>query len=358
MGVKNMRLKTPISLCMIAKNEEAFIGGALESVKSILGFEDMIVADTGSADNTREIAAGQGAKVFDFEWRDDFSAARNFAAEKAAHDWILVLDADEEVVGADIPGLRSFIKDASAIGKVEMIEMSDREHNHISRLYNRKISCYEGSIHEQIAPKGDRRTTRREAPIRAIHHGYLPEIMQARGKLERNEKLLLKELESNPGDSYLLFQMGKNFFIGGRDLQRACAYFEKALSCCGDPRLDFIYTTVECLGYALINTGQYAKALELREKYARQYGGIPQFRFLSAHIYQNNGMLIEAVECYESCIGADSVDYKGITSYLSHYNIGVILECVGMPGDAVRMYENCGDYGPAKARLAEMQGGQ
>ena len=353
-----MSRKTPVSLCMIANNEEAFIGAALESVKAALCLDDMIVVDTGSDDNTKEIAAGHGAKVFDFEWRDDFSAARNFGAEKAANDWILVLDADEEVIGADIPGLRSFIKDASAVGQIEMIEMSDREHNRISRLYNRKNSGYEGRIHEQVTPRANRRAIRKEAPIRAIHHGYLPEIMQGRGKLERNEKLLLEELESSPYDSYLLFQLGKNFFIGGRDLAKACDYFEKALSCCDDPRLDYIYATVECYGYALINTGQYAEALALREKYAKQYGGITQFRFLSAHIYQNSGMLVEAVECYESCIGAGADDYKGITSYLSYYNIGVILECVGMKEDAMKMYENCGDYEPAKARLAEMQGKQ
>ena len=349
-----MSLKTSISLCMIAKNEEDFIGGALESVKSALGLEDMIVVDTGSADKTKEIAIEQGAKVIGFEWCDDFSAARNFAAEKAAYDWILMLDADEELIEADIPELRRFIKDTSVVGQVEMIEMSDREYNHISRLYNRKNSKYEGCIHEQITPLSNRRTTRREAPIRAIHHGYLPEIMQGKGKLERNEKLLLKELESNPDDSYLLFQLGKNFFIGGRDLPKACVYFEKALSCNDDPRIDHIYKTVECYGYALINTGQYKKALKLMEKYAKQCNGIPQFRFLSAHIYQNNGMLIEAVECYESCIGADAADYKGITSYLSYYNMGVILECVGMLEDALKMYENCGDYEPAVKRLAEL----
>jgi len=339
---------------MIAKNEENFIGGALESVKSALGLQDLIVADTGSSDNTKETALENGAKVFDFEWCDDFSAARNFAAGKAAFDWILVLDADEEIIEVDIPKLEEFIKDALAVGQMEMIEMSDRERNLISRLYNRKNSAYEGSIHEQIMPLNNCLTVRREAPIRTIHHGYLPEIMQAKGKLERNEKLLLQELEAHPNDPYLLFQLGKNFFIGGRDLPQACLYFEKALECRANRPHDYLYTAAECYGYALINTGQYEKALKFREKYAKQYQSIPQFRFLSAHIFQNNGMFIEAVECYESCIGADAVDYKGITSYLSYYNIGVILECVGMTEDAVKMYENCGDYEPAVRRLKEM----
>ena len=66
-------------------------------------------------------------------------------------------------------------------------------------------------------------------------------------------------------------------------------------------------------------------------------------------------MLVEAVEQYESCIGVDTIDYSGITSYLSYYNIGVILECIEMTDDAVEMYENCGDYEPALKRLAELQ---
>ena len=68
------------------------------------------------------------------------------------------------------------------------------------------------------------------------------------------------------------------------------------------------------------------------------------------------GMLVEAVESYESCIGADTADQKGINSFLSYYNIGVILECVGMIEDAVQMYKNCGDYEPAKLRLEELLG--
>ena len=350
-----MSLKTRVSLCTIANNEEALLGGALVSVRSALGLEDMIVVDTGSSDRTAEIALEHGARVFDFKWRDDFSAARNFAAEKASNDWIFVLDADEEVTEADVGKLESFIKDANVVGKIAMIEMSDNERHMISRLYNRKNYMFEGKIHEQIVPAGSSAMQKKEAPILTIHRGYIKDIMQAKGKLERNERMLLKELESHPDDPYLLFQLGKNFFIGEGNLSQACDYFEKALSTGADPQYEYIYKAVECYGYALVNTGQYEKALELINKYSEHYMANPQFRFLSAHVMQNNGLFVEAVECYESCIGADIADYRGITSYLSYYNIGVILECVGMAADAVSMYENCGDYEPALKRLGELR---
>jgi glycosyltransferase involved in cell wall biosynthesis len=59
--------------------------------------DEMIIVDTGSTDTTRDIAEVFGAKVFDFEWNDDFAAARNHSLEKASGDWILVMDADEVI---------------------------------------------------------------------------------------------------------------------------------------------------------------------------------------------------------------------------------------------------------------------
>ena len=346
----------PISLCMIVKNEEFFLGAALGSVKAVLNLDDIIVADTGSTDRTKEIAADNGALVFDFEWCDDFAAARNFAADRAKNDWVLVLDADEEVISADISELEAFIKNSDTVGAVTKVEMSDKSTGPLSRLYNKKSYSYRGIIHEQIAPIGENKKIIKNAPIHIVHYGYAAEFKKARGKLERNERLLKKELSGNPGDPYLLYQLGKCYFDAERDLPQACGCFEKALATSPDYRLEYVYNLVECYGYALINTGKYAKAMRLIERFAKHYSGKPQYRYLTAHVYQNNGLFTEAVEQYESCIGADIVDYSGITSYLSYYNIGVVLECVGMVEDAIATYKNCGDYEPAIERLQELTG--
>ena len=347
-----MGLKKTLSLCMIAKNEEVFLDAAIKSARSVLGVDDIVIADTGSTDMTKEIAADNGAAVFDFVWCDDFSAARNFASDKAANDWVFVLDADEEVMGADIDELEKFLTGDQVVGSVSRVELSDKASTYESRVYNRKHYRYEGRVHEQITPLGNNKKSIEPVPIRIAHYGYLPEFERVNLKLERNEKLLKIELEEHPDDPYLLHQLGKCYFCNNRDLARACICFESALMSAPDVRIGYVYDMVECYGYALLNTGQYDKALKLRDDYAKYYESNPHFRFLSAHIYQNNGLLIEAVECFERCIGADTVDYKGITSFLSYYNIGVILECVGMVEDAVEMYKNCGDYEPAKKRLA------
>ena len=85
--------KTALSICMITKNEEAFLPDCLHSVTPIA--DEIILVDTGSTDQTKDIATIFGARVYDFKWNDDFSNARNFSLSKANGDWIFVFDADE-----------------------------------------------------------------------------------------------------------------------------------------------------------------------------------------------------------------------------------------------------------------------
>lgn len=84
-----------ISVCMIVKNEEERLSRCLGSLQGI--WDELLIADTGSTDRTKEIAESFGAKVYDFPWVDDFAAARNFIGEKATCDYIYSADADEEI---------------------------------------------------------------------------------------------------------------------------------------------------------------------------------------------------------------------------------------------------------------------
>lgn len=88
-----------ISLCMIVKNEAALLRQCLDSVQNIV--DEIIVVDTGSRDATRAIASKYNAKIYDFEWVENFSAARNYSLKQASCDWILVLDADETISVGD-----------------------------------------------------------------------------------------------------------------------------------------------------------------------------------------------------------------------------------------------------------------
>jgi hypothetical protein len=347
-----MESKLPVSACFIVKNEELFLDTALKSIRNVMGLSDIIVVDTGSDDRTKEIALDNKVRLFDFTWCDDFSAARNFSASKAENDWILWMDADEEVTQAEFEGMDDFFKSIEVIGMVTFVDLVDKLKGRAPRMYNRSAYRFEGNIHEQLrAINGRESLITTHLNVSLVHHGYLPEYGRVLGKLERNERLLLKELKKKPNDVFLLYQLGKSYFCDNRDLLKACECFEKALTIGVDVTINYTYNLVECYGYALVNTGQYEKALKLRDTFAEHYDNRAQFRFLSAHIYQNNGLFQEAVESYYSCIGAETNDMKGISSFLSYYNIGVIYECLGMIEDARKMYLSCGDFEPAVARL-------
>lgn len=88
-----------ISLCMIVRNEEQSLARCLSTVKKIA--DEIIIVDTGSTDNTKDIARRFGAKIFDFEWIDNFAAARNYAFSQATKEYILWLDADDTITAKD-----------------------------------------------------------------------------------------------------------------------------------------------------------------------------------------------------------------------------------------------------------------
>ncbi len=85
-----------VSLCAIVRNEAHQLGRCLASVAPHV--DEMILVDTGSTDDTVAIAQGFGARVYEFTWCDDFAAARNAALAHVTGDWVLVVDADEELV--------------------------------------------------------------------------------------------------------------------------------------------------------------------------------------------------------------------------------------------------------------------
>ncbi len=119
-----------ISLCMIVKNEEKILRRCLDSLKGI--YDEAIIVDTGSTDQTKAIAKEYTDKVYDFEWVDDFSKARNFAMSKATCDYIYMADADEVL---DEENRKKFLLLKQALdGEVEVVQM-----NYVNQLGNGSV---------------------------------------------------------------------------------------------------------------------------------------------------------------------------------------------------------------------------
>lgn len=147
-----------ISLCMIVKNEEAVLARCLDSVADLV--DEIVIVDTGSTDKTKEIAAHYTKHIYDFQWIDDFSAARNFAFSKATKDYIYSADADE-VIDAENRERFRILKE-SMLPEIEIVQMMygnqlqhgtvynfDKEYR--PKLFKRQRSfVWEEAIHEQV----------------------------------------------------------------------------------------------------------------------------------------------------------------------------------------------------------------
>ncbi len=147
-----------ISVCMIVKNEEEKLRICVESLKGI--YDELIIVDTGSCDNTPAIADELGAKVYNYEWQDDFSAARNYAFSKAGCDYIYSADADElideenrkkflvlkKAMDTDIDVVQMYYKGQLAFESVYNYDKELRP-----KLFKRNRSfIWEGAVHEQV----------------------------------------------------------------------------------------------------------------------------------------------------------------------------------------------------------------
>jgi glycosyltransferase involved in cell wall biosynthesis len=104
---------------MIVRNEEETLSACLESLKDVM--DEIIIVDTGSTDRTKDIAALYTSDIYNFNWIDDFAAARNFAFSKATGDYIYTADADE-ILDADNRKKLKFLKSA-LLPEVEIVQM-------------------------------------------------------------------------------------------------------------------------------------------------------------------------------------------------------------------------------------------
>jgi len=121
-----------ISLCMIVKNEEAILARCLDSVADLV--EEIIIVDTGSTDKTKEIAAKYTDRIYDFEWIDDFSAARNFAFSKASMEYIYTADADEVINEENREKFR--ILKENLLPEIEIVQMKYGNQLSFGTVYN------------------------------------------------------------------------------------------------------------------------------------------------------------------------------------------------------------------------------
>lgn len=344
-----------VSICMIVKNSHAQIAQCLKPLVP-LGYE-VIVVDTGSTDNTKQIAMKYTDKVYDYEWKQDFSEARNYSISKATNEYVLVIDSDEVTDFFDKKELERLIRvNPDGIGRLVQkngfIRNGEifRINNRVGRLFSKRLYQYEGKIHEQPAPIVDIDRYYYDIPVEVDHRGYDGNLETRRKKTNRNITILMKQLEDEGEDPYVLYQLGKSYHMQ-EDYLTACQWFDKALYYDLDTKLEYVQDMVESYGYALLNSKQYEKAMQLLGVYD-EFAVSADFVYLMGLIYMNNAMFTEAISEFIKATMIQFNKMDGVNSYRAYYNIGVIYECLGQIEKAKGYYSRCGDYGPALTRLS------
>lgn len=218
---KSKESKATLSISMIVKNEEKMLNGALESIKHIA--DEIVIIDTGSNDNTLEIAKKYNAKIGHFKWIDDFSAARNESLKLCTSDWILYLDADERLDErsqliikdlisntSDDIGAYYCILDSTYNTKKGESEVHTGAYPRLFRNLKYPRISFRGKIHEQISPSINEAGYKiAKSPIKIIHLGYAQELEVLDNKAKRNYQLLMKQISEKPRDGYLWYQLGQ-----------------------------------------------------------------------------------------------------------------------------------------------------
>ncbi len=347
-----------LSLAMIVKNEAKVLERCLRSVKPFV--DEMIVVDTGSTDDTRDIADRLGAKVESFSWVDDFSAARNFSVERTSGDWILVLDADEVVTPELGREIRQVVSETLVIGRLRVVSGFSLQGNkmesasYVSRLFPRG-GKFEGRIHEQVTGPWPRKNL--QGTLR--HDGY-----ERNDKSDRNRRLLERELVDAPNDTYLLYQLAVEHASVGKVVE-AYACQQRALALLNGTEPYAGSVVVDAL-YSLLQLRRLEEAVAMIERYRAQLGSVPDFHFVAALCFQEYvradvqgriGSLQKVEQHYQRCIQlGDQPLYKsvrGTGSYLAMYNLGLFYEFLGEGAAAQQLYRKAAGlgYAPAAQRL-------
>jgi glycosyltransferase involved in cell wall biosynthesis len=317
-----------LSICMIVKNEEKHLEQCLASIKSIAS--EIIIVDTGSTDGTIQIAKKFGARIFHYEWNDDFAAARNFALDKVTQAWTFILDADEKIAEKDILKIRQLLKEKKVYNVETRNYIDDKEvervivcnnayeedKGHFGWCSSAKIRLFpsdkrirfKGKVHElveeSIISLGLEVVN---AQFQVLHFGYLKSKKVKDVKDNIYVKLGKEKLKENENDIKAIFELAVQY-TALNNYDEALILWRKALQL--DPKnhefLAKMGTTYNLLEDYVQAEKFFKQSLKLREsEYAYRHLGIT---YAKLNDYQ------KAYECFKKIVTVTK-DLKAIGDY-------------------------------------------
>lgn len=345
-----------VALVVIARNEARHIQRLLASARPWV--DEALVLDTGSSDDTVRLARAAGARVEQFRWVDDFSAARNAALALSRADWHLVLDADEWIVSGGEALLALRHQSPCFVGQLR-VDSQQRLGNAatpcttstswLSRVLPAAVR-YAGRVHEQ--PVHELPVC--QLPVVIGHDGYLPEALAT--KVGRNARLLQQAVNEHPDDAYLWYQLGKDHDVYERHRDAlACLDHAEALIARQAPASAPAWVhdlTVRRL-HALKRCDRHAQAVQQAEESMARWSHSPDFFFTLGDVLldwaadqpHRAAELMPVMEAaWQRCLDlGERPDLEGAVagrgSHLAAHNLALLYEVLKRPAEAARYRE-------------------
>ncbi len=377
-----------LSLCMIARDEEPFLPACLESVSGVV--DEIVLVDTGSTDATIRIALAFGARVERLPWADDFSAPRNLAVDRARGDWILQLDADERLAPGARQGLRAvmarpevdlgmlLLHEASRVDAslADVVSGAARvgEPMRLPRLFRRLPGLrYRGLVHETVdewlAERGGVAT---DVAADIVHLGGIPEVRAARGKDERNLRLMELRCRMEPGSIAPIAFLAAHLYQSGR-IEEAGAAVERGWAIReSQPRTRSVHLLAVLRAQVASASGLPEVVLETAAEAERREGPTSDLRYLAGCALELQSLrvtgeearrkLAAAVEAYRVALlprpGESAFRVvPGSSCWAARVRLGTALLRLGEPGPAAEEFRAAAAKAPdpLESRLGEAE---
>lgn len=358
-----------LSIGMIVKNEEKYLDRCLAAIKPILDNIDseLIIADTGSTDNTVEIAKKYTDKVFYFEWVKDFAAARNSTLDRAQGEWYMFLDADEIFQSCD--DIIRFFK-TGEYKKYQTARYTVRNYSGaamknyadvlVPRMTRRKGVRFKFPIHEALSPFS---TPTKVLTDIADHYGYVYTDEETKeAKFKRNTELLEERLRTEKDPSMLLYlQLYQSYNIKKTD--ERYRYLEEGMAKCREKK-DFVLVPFYAEKAALLfHKKEWEELIATADEYFalpktfRPYvlGTDAEIHLFKAIAFRNLERYKEAIPEYNKGIKLlkDIIDKKLLTSDMMLYCFSVSTQSnlLGLINELVDCCMHDEDYQEANEAL-------
>lgn len=343
--------KRTISLCMIVKDEEKFLPACLDSVKPFI--DEIIIVDTGSKDQTVNIAQQYGAKVFHIPWENDFAKARNVSLEHATSDWVLHLDADEQLESQDIEMLLSFIASDTAEAYFCLIinhlyeSTGDKMVFPSIRLWrNRPEYRFTGALHEQIAPSITQQNPSKPmqlAQIRIHHYGYSQQVVQEKNKTDRNLKIALDEVRNRPKAPFPRYNLAMEYARLNRNSE-AAKEFQLALDYMDQPKELWVPNLYKNYGNTLIKMRKFPEVMKVVDQGLEHFPDFIDLVYLKAGCYFNTGQFPQAIGLFHQCLVMPAnlryPSQMGLNGFKSHNYLGQCYKKLNRPDEAIHHFRS------------------